>query len=37
MVCQGSEVEKFRKTMGFLYLVTNKPEAFGASPGRAES
>lgn len=36
--CTGDpEVEKCKMTMGFLYLVTNKPGALGALPGRAES
>lgn len=31
------EVVKCKVTMGFLYLVANKPEALGALPGRAQS
>lgn len=31
---QGPEAEKRRVTIGYLHLVTNKPEALGALLGR---
>lgn len=31
---QGPEAEKCSVTIGYLHLVTNKPEALGALPGR---